>query len=973
MSVKSVRNLGVVGAASQLALATAAASTLQELISTIPRSYQALLGDYLTKKYRVMHKFANVQSTVTSYERHLTEASLPPVIRNSLKEPKLQFAKEFLASTEGTSAPENFRESIKTARSQALEAALKLKKQELAHLSTLIASEPIVWDGAVLNVVTRIADGIGGRVRKITETGKISVEGVPAAALAEYNTMSGAAEVYTYRCLALARASIDRTDLLKLSKINLKSDADTMMIDSGVDTGVKDLIKEQLEAFRKEMKAIKGTSKPALKRPGTLLIEESRSKSAHQKRSQAERQTACEERWEERRGQEKGPETETEVSLDAFLQSCSREFRPWKPEEYPDMYCILNDRCRTKIAVGLLHEWEADSMRTARPSIFKFNDVHIPEDIEYALAVNHKYIFHSRMQSHDVTNASARFARTVRIRWQFRDQHRNEEFEPKFHVPNPTWEPQLASAAIELGINEAMREIDSQVGRALASVDSDTPFRSNLRWSEVQKFLESEKILVKLTDKNLGIAAFPVEWYVHECMKMLGDIRTYHMAASLDVEKLFNKMIEQAEKWNLPRSMDKYLREKTKKEIPVFHAIPKVHKEPWSLRPIVPSHSWVTSCLSEIIDHLCRPILARLPWVVDSTKSVVGMLEQVKSNSDRCWIVTGDVVAFYTNINAAKCADVVAGAWGRYEKDSKIRPRFIRQMIEFVMNNNYFRFQDQVWKQLEGLAMGTACAPCLANIYAGFYERQLRIPMYKGVRTYMRYIDDIALIFEGTEEELMDFLSKVKLGTLTINWSFSQVKKEFLDIEIMNLRLPTGSVIATRLFKKPMNKHLYIPWSSAHPLHVKKAFVKAELIRFTIVSSRVEYFAEACRSFYGNLRRRGYPPQTLENWFHQVRYDNRPVYLAGNREDTEETPFMLSGQYNPVWEYINVEEVIRKAKRGWSLERELPESLRQSLIRSLSRSRNLGDVLSAWNKTILHTSMLSSEDVESDGVVLAVP
>jgi len=288
-------------------------------------------------------------------------------------------------------------------------------------------------------------------------------------------------------------------------------------------------------------------------------------------------------------------------------------------------------------------------------------------------------------------------------------------------------------------------------------------------------------------------------------------------------------------------------------------------------------------------------------------------------------------------------------------------------MIRFVMENNFFLFQGEIWKQLEGLAMGTSCAPVLANIYAAFYERELRIVHHEGVLSYLRYIDDILLIFEGTEKELTAYLAKVKLGSLTVNWSYSKTKKEFLDIEIMNLPNPLGPRLSTKLFKKEMNKHLYIPWSSAHPLHVKKAFVKAELIRFTIVSSEVEYFAESRRQFYGNLRRRGYPPQTLDVWFLQVSYEKRPVFLSSQKQDEELAPLMLFGQYNPVWEYINVEEISRMMRRGFSLERELPDSLGKPLIRSLRRTTNLGDLMSMWNKTILQSDGQSSEKQAGHG------
>jgi hypothetical protein len=208
----------------------------------------------------------------------------------------------------------------------------------------------------------------------------------------------------------------------------------------------------------------------------------------------------------------------------------------------------------------------------------------------------------------------------------------------------------------------------------------------------------------------------------------------------------------------------------------------------------------------------------------------------------------------------------------------------------------------------------------------------------------------------------MKFQKNVELGSLTIKWDCSKVRNEFLDIEILKRRNHLQPVhLVTRLFRKPMNRFLYIPWSSAHPLHVKKAFVKAELTRFAMINSEAAYFADARVQFYGNLRKRGYPPQELDAWFNQVHYSERQIILSPTEEKPDLAPLMLAGQYNPVWEHINVEEILRKARRGWSLETELPDTLNQPLIRSLRRTTSLGDLLSVWNKTILHPSTTSTE------------
>lgn len=150
-----------------------------------------------------------------------------------------------------------------------------------------------------------------------------------------------------------------------------------------------------------------------------------------------------------------------------------------------------------------------------------------------------------------------------------------------------------------------------------------------------------------------------------------------------------------------------------------------------------------------------------------------------------------------------------------------------------------------------------------------------------------------------------------------------------------------------------MNKFLYIPWSSAHPLTVKKAFVKAELTRFMTICSQERYYAETTQLFYRNLRRRGYPAGILSSWFKQRSYSERWALWIPKKIEEANVPLLFPSKYNEIWEYINVREVAEYMREEW-LKGECPDALLQPLIKSLSRSTNLGDLVSRWNTTILN-------------------
>lgn len=958
MAPNSVRSVDV--AVGKTASAqTRNATTIAELISTIPQTWRPVLGDYLNKIYRVATKLCNVQNTIAQYDKHVAEGSFPASIRNSIKDPKIQFSKEFLGTSDGALTKSLGDAEIHTARKSLLAFAVKRKKEELAALQECVAWNAATWRSKVLEIALRTAGALGASVQgnAAGDAAPVWTGDISSAVVEDCTTLWSLGNVWHYRAIAVARSLADRSLVEKTKSLRLKTETDTVMKDADTELSTREVVRDEMQAqmrlLKSEIAKLQGTSLGKRRDSPLTFIRHRKKVPSEWKTERAEHLSS-----QERVTPEEGSEQETQsMTTASFLSECSKDFRPWLPETYPLVYNSLSLDTRMKIGFALMRTWEVDTVRAASPGVFKHADVSLPEDIEYMLAVNHKFILHQNPLDHDIEEAKTSLQRSIRNRWFFRDKF-NSDFIPKFHVANPNWNPPLASVPIEQGLDAAMEVIDSQVSRALATMATRPAAHPFIGWTRAQEFLADNRLLAKLTDKNLGLAVFPIEWYDANVLVMLSDHKTYRHVTEIPTLELKDKLFDQLSSWRLPPAMDRFIRRRTHTDVPEFHAIPKVHKTPWTLRPIVPSHSWVTSTTSSILDHLCQPLLEHMPWIVASSKDVINQLEKVRAPTEQpVWILTGDMTAMYSNIPPHDCAKIITGMWKEHRKESSIPAASIGKMSRFIMDNNYLSYQQQAFHQINGLAMGTACAPVLANIYAGYFERKARVISKKGVLLYVRYIDDILSLFQGTREEVKEFCESLSIGPLQITWSIQPSRNEFLDIELLREPGIAPRVVHTRLFRKKLNRHLYIPWSSAHPLHVKKGFVKAELTRFAMICSKEEFFAEARQELYGNLRRRGYPAETLKVWFQQVQYGSRPVFLLV-KEKQDRAPLMLPGHYNPVWDFVEVKEIISEARKFW-IQEELPESLQEPLIRSLGRTTSLFDLLSVWNKTTLLSSSLS--------------
>jgi hypothetical protein len=80
-------------------------------------------------------------------------------------------------------------------------------------------------------------------------------------------------------------------------------------------------------------------------------------------------------------------------------------------------------------------------------------------------------------------------------------------------------------------------------------------------------------------------------------------------------------------------------------------------------------------------------------------------------------------------------------------------------------------------------------------------------------------------------------------------------------------------------YEKPMNKYLYIPFSSFHNPCVFKGFIKSRLISFMVSNSRFEDFCAIRAKFVDRLLKRCYPSDFLMTICDSVSYSDRQHYL----------------------------------------------------------------------------------------------
>ena len=97
-----------------------------------------------------------------------------------------------------------------------------------------------------------------------------------------------------------------------------------------------------------------------------------------------------------------------------------------------------------------------------------------------------------------------------------------------------------------------------------------------------------------------------------------------------------------------------------------------------------------------------------------------------------------------------------------------------------------FSFNDMLYRQIDGVAMGSPLGPNLANVFLGYCET--RIPPDEWPALYRRYVDDTFSLFLGGIAESLRFLSRLNSLHPSLQFTMegeNEGKLPFLDVMVL--------------------------------------------------------------------------------------------------------------------------------------------------------------------------------------------
>ena len=379
------------------------------------------------------------------------------------------------------------------------------------------------------------------------------------------------------------------------------------------------------------------------------------------------------------------------------------------------------------------------------------------------------------------------------------------------------------------------------------------------------KQLSSDTVLVTKSDKGGEMVVMRREDMQALILDHLQDTATYQLlrkdptpSLRLQINKTFAEILRRNEFRTL---LINKMMSPPNTTTQNFYALPKTHKKTLKIRPIISGVGGIFERLGWFLNHILQPLLQHIPAHIQSTNELIQRFNTVDKNALQDKLpVSFDVVSLYTNIDITEAIDTALQYLIKFNINTKgLSMDELNRLLHLVLNNNIFHYEERIFKQIRGLAMGSRMSGTLA-IIAMYRFEQLHIynhPKLQDLSVYVRYIDDTGTVV-ANKQQARDILSYLNSQHATIKFELEFPDDEgFLPILDIKLRIEQDGTIQRKLYTKVTNKGTILHSESHHPTSTKGAVIRNEFCRAKL-NSTPEFQKDASTIITEKFKQNGY-------------------------------------------------------------------------------------------------------------------
>ena len=224
-----------------------------------------------------------------------------------------------------------------------------------------------------------------------------------------------------------------------------------------------------------------------------------------------------------------------------------------------------------------------------------------------------------------------------------------------------------------------------------------------------------------------------------------------------------------------------------------------------------------------------------------------------------------DIESLFTNIPVRETIDIcIRSLFDGKDTMIGITKCLFRSLIELSVLNSYFLFDNELYKQKDGVGMGLPLGPTFANIFLCFHEKKWldECPVEFKPRYYRRYVDDCFLLFDDPShiDQFLKYLNGRHPRMKFTKEVESNGSLPFLDVNVKRV----GTRITTSVYRKPTYTGLGLSFFSFIPKSIKRAVMQSAVFRAFKLCSNYKLFDSELKFLRTFFKNNGFPTHVID-------------------------------------------------------------------------------------------------------------
>ena len=258
----------------------------------------------------------------------------------------------------------------------------------------------------------------------------------------------------------------------------------------------------------------------------------------------------------------------------------------------------------------------------------------------------------------------------------------------------------------------------------------------------------------------------------------------------------------------------------TESSLGKFYGTAKKHKltptetiDDLPIRPIISNTATASYQLAKYLAKLFSP-LNKSEYTVDNNVNFINNAKSKKVPTGHSFI-SFDMKPLFTNVPLDYTINIILRRiYDDNELYTNISKKEMKEILLLCTKTAHFTFNNEIYQQCDGVAMGSPLGPVIAGIFMVELEKSLIPNLMEHMSPWKRYVDDtIAVIKLSSIEHVLSILNSFHQN-IEFTYELEQNGKiNFLDVMLIR----TNDTLQTTIYRKSTHNAVYLHWNSFAP------------------------------------------------------------------------------------------------------------------------------------------------------------